>query len=105
MVIKAPTPAEYAEAVARGMALLDEKRPGWIDRIDLDTLVMHDPRHCVVGQEFRDDIEDDEVYTDGLIALGIGTPGGEEKFGFDGWDCDALEAEWRRAITERRSAG
>lgn len=43
------TPWPY-DAVARGMALLDEKVPGWRKRIDLSTLDLSDPSFCIAGQ-------------------------------------------------------
>ena len=43
------TPWPY-DAVARGVALLDEKVPGWRERIALGRLNMDDPVRCIVGQ-------------------------------------------------------
>ena len=37
-------------AVKRGRALLDEKRPGWRERIDEKTLNMAEGEHCILGQ-------------------------------------------------------
>lgn len=42
------------ERVAAGAAWLDRARPGWPVRIDLITLDVRDPEHCVLGQEFDD---------------------------------------------------
>lgn len=39
-----------AERVEAGARWLDENRPGWVDRIDLDTLDLGDPCRCVLGQ-------------------------------------------------------
>ncbi|MDG4784395.1 hypothetical protein O7626_39485 [Micromonospora sp. WMMD1102] len=39
-----------AARVQRGARWLDENRPGWVGDIDLITLDVHDPEHCVVGQ-------------------------------------------------------
>lgn len=36
--------------VARGAAHLDKVRPGWFNRIDVGTLTLRDPCHCIVGQ-------------------------------------------------------
>jgi hypothetical protein len=60
--------------VARGAALLDEKRPGWERRIDLGTLTLHDPCGCIVGQLCGTGI----WFGEGLEMLGIdeGTPYG-----------------------------
>jgi len=103
MTLIIPAADKYPKFVARGMALLDEQRPGWLDRIDLATLAMHDPCHCIVGQEFGDGVSnDDGIYGDGLEALGVADD--PDGYGFDAWDQDALGTEWRRAITERRAA-
>lgn len=40
----------YTEEAARGAALLDEKNPGWADRIDLSALSMGNPDRCILGQ-------------------------------------------------------
>lgn len=36
--------------VTRGAAYLDELRPGWYNKINVETLTIHDCRECVVGQ-------------------------------------------------------
>jgi hypothetical protein len=40
------------DAVARGVALLDEKVPGWRERIKLGELALQDCRRCVLGQVY-----------------------------------------------------
>ena len=45
---------EINDAVARGAALLDEKAPGWIDKIDLSTLNIASDRLCILGQVYED---------------------------------------------------
>ena len=98
----------FTERVAKGAALLDEKRPGWVDRIDLDTLDIDNCEDCVLGQAFEAEVHDDENcgYTDGLEALGIPSGRPEEDFGFDAHRADqaSLTAEWKRVITARREA-
>lgn len=44
----------YTARVARGAALLDATRPGWIDAIDLDTLDLHNAEFCILGQVYSD---------------------------------------------------
>jgi hypothetical protein len=46
------TVAEARSRVAKGAALLDDKRPGWADRIDLASLDMGCCSQCVLGQVF-----------------------------------------------------
>jgi hypothetical protein len=57
------TPWPY-DAVARGAALLDEKVPGWRERIDVEKLYMEQPLHCIVGQACGG-------YMGGMHALGL----------------------------------
>src|SRR6266567_688106 len=42
------------EEARRGVALLNERRPGWEDRINLNILDMTCGNFCVLGQEFGD---------------------------------------------------
>lgn len=41
---------EINDRVARGAALLDEKRPGWLGEISLDRLAMLSGTECALGQ-------------------------------------------------------
>lgn len=95
-----------AERVAAGAAWLDEHRPGWDQRIDLETLDLGDPCHCVLGQEYGN-------YGDSPEEIRWERrPAGEDVwvaplFGFHEWNernYDVLTAEWRRLIEERRAA-
>jgi len=45
----------YAEAVAKGAALLDEKRPGWEFEVDWRMFDIRRTTYCVLGQLFGDD--------------------------------------------------
>lgn len=48
------TPWQLAAArVARGAALLDEKRPGWAGEIDVGKLDVAECRRCMLGQLFN----------------------------------------------------
>ena len=44
------TSADARERVQRGAALLDEKRPGWADKINIATLRMSSECACILGQ-------------------------------------------------------
>lgn len=44
------TTAEARERVARGATLLDAKRPGWADKIDITRLRMSSKCTCILGQ-------------------------------------------------------
>jgi len=43
-------PANYADRVARGAALLDRERPGWAAEIAIDELAMASCNDCILGQ-------------------------------------------------------
>jgi hypothetical protein len=40
----------YEAQIAKGMALLNAKRPAWRKKVNPDTLDMLDPSDCVLGQ-------------------------------------------------------
>lgn len=40
------------ERAAAGAALLDERLPGWADKVNLDTLEMWSPSSCVLAQAY-----------------------------------------------------
>lgn len=100
--------ASIEERVTAGAAWLDEHRPGWWQRIDLETLDLGDPCKCVLGQEYGDfGVAPAEV-------AGASEPA--VAFGFDvhsSWfgrvrteadveaECAALTAEWRWLIEQR----
>jgi hypothetical protein len=52
MDVMEATPEELRSIVADGAALLGRWRIGWIDRVDIDRLVMVDGYNCVAGQVF-----------------------------------------------------
>lgn len=43
-----------SDEVRAGARLLDEKAPGWYNRVDTSRLNLADPRDCVVGQVFSE---------------------------------------------------
>lgn len=94
-----------AGCVARGAALLDEKLPGWAERIDLATLELSSCYRCVLGQLFaRHPLPTENAFSPyglGVVALALA----DERpswYGFDGKDADSLNVEWRRVIIKRR---
>lgn len=90
------------ERVARGAAYLDATENDWPDRIDLDRLNLAVGVDCIWGQLV------------GGYWLRPKAVVDAESFGFnpdyrlpdEKWveAVDALTAEWRRVITERRAA-
>jgi hypothetical protein len=99
-----------AERVAKGAALLDEKVPGWDQRIDLEILAMRGTCECVLGQLFEPTPEGADGYWVGLDRLAISRLGAAHAAEY-GFACEtseiesyvALGAEWRRLIGARRT--
>jgi len=92
------------KTVERGAALLDERLPGWEDRIDLDKLDLSSTCNCVVGQLYRPTPRSHLGYTEGLYTLEIKNP---SRFGFERWPTSRysrLTEAWRRLIELRRGA-
>jgi hypothetical protein len=102
-----------AERVAAGAAFLDEHDPGWwredfAHPIDVDRLWLGDCERCIFGQ-----LRDDYNYgLDWMYGLDIDADSAELGFMFtwssdNTWteddDIDALTAEWKRVILERRA--
>lgn len=95
--------------VAKGVALLDEKKPGWVGLINLADLQLCSSEHCVLGQTYGD-------YWNGLRELGFydedmnvirvddadyGFDAYEQKYG-RGPEFSALQAEWVRVLAVLR---
>jgi hypothetical protein len=116
------------EAVARGVALLDEHMPGWELKIDVGTLDMGDCDVCVLGQlvgEYTEGLHQLGIYDrwfapeEGVVTALYSEEAGyfEEAvpactwYGFEGaWshlerNYAALEQEWARVIKKRLDRG
>ena len=80
--------------VAQGVALLDRVAPGWVDRINVDTLDVSHGGRCVLGQLYG-------LYTDGLGKLGLTTQQAADH-GFQTTVIDGPDdlVAWLKAITE-----
>jgi len=94
---------KYEARVARGVALLDERLPGWRDRIDLKKLRLDNACFCVLGQLYAGTTTLYGYFT-GIHALRIvgdrraGTCG-FTLFGDEDDRCwKELEDEWKRQI-------
>jgi hypothetical protein len=101
--------------VARGVALLDEKRPGWRTQVNPDTLDMASDFNCVLGQLYG-------RYSDGWRPLDLTSGVQATRYGFDAvpdgagyrlnWlgrsrsELNALTEAWRAYLggTHRRTA-
>ena len=90
---------DVATRVAKGVALLDEQKPGWVGQVDLIKLDIRDPERCILGQTC-------EGFNAGLDELDVEYAC---EYGFDCWvedevedeleDFYALTQEWKRVIT------
>lgn len=98
-----------AERVERGAQLLDEKRPGWWQEIDLRRLDIDSPCNCIAGQLGG------STGAGGYLAVirSLDLTGTEEvRCGFEAdddydWLADeyaALTDAWRTLILARRAA-
>ncbi len=111
------TLSDIPERVARGVALLDEKQPGWEALITLGHLDIGECENCVLGQVYRDKgpgsltpfeagaIDLIGAYEYGfwnnapaLVLHGFSAGAGED-IAFD-----VLTSEWKRVIQERCAA-
>lgn len=113
----------YEERVARGIALLDEKVPGWVEHIDLEKLDIMGGSQCVTAQVagWKTDTFD---FRDGMDLLGLWTNedngGSYTSHGFnaeadwardlpEGYDQSAAYVEltriWKRVISARQQDG
>lgn len=85
---------DYPARVAEGAALLDEKKPGWERRLDLEILDIRDGQRCITAQlsGMRNGVHS---WADGMKALGL-TPGDGGTYvshGFNAESGDAYEDE------------
>ena len=96
------------ERVAAGAALLDEHKPGWWQHTDLGRLNIGSSCDCMFGQTFGG-------YLKGLTLFHeewhVGAPDSDYGFFWYGRadddrenEIEALNAEWRRVIEQRRAA-
>lgn len=94
-----------AERVAKGAAFLDERTPGWWQRIDLSSLDMDDADQCVFGQVCGPYHESAiEIFGNNWgapAAHGFNAEGGERTYAEWAFEIAELDAEWRRAIAAR----
>lgn len=101
---------DVAARVARGVALLDEKVPGWVNKVDVEQLNVSNGTTCVLGQLYGE-------YNFGRAKLGLDEVQAAE-YGFQlrfpkgngladlftilvaafGDEYPALTKEWQRVI-------
>lgn len=102
-----------AERVAAGIKLLDEKVPGWRDKVIISELNMSSSVYCILGQVFRRG-DDDNTWENGFGrgCKFLGLRGcsccvdefelASADYGFNvhlGEDFDPLQDEWERQLS------
>lgn len=96
------------DAVARGAAILDQRIPGWVDKVSLDNLQISSCRSCVLGQlggneegsysemlDYLTDADDDSEWPE---INGFDTD-------YDEYSYEDLTASWKALIEQRRAEG
>lgn len=101
------------ERVAAGAAWLDQREPGWPERIDLDRLDLRSSGRDILGQLATGQLDEEAGarigrWTAILLHFGL-TSGTAAEFGFvrRDWEDEAYEAltaEWKRVIAGRWGA-
>lgn len=102
---------EIEARVARGAALLDEKEPGWWEKIRIEELALSSCYRCVIGQ-LLGNREGSVGFVRGVHKLGISDDYWD--FGFAAYCYSgptdesapywaALTAAWKRLIESRRN--
>lgn len=97
--------------VARGAALLDEKLPGWVDRINLDKLDLTCGCHCILGQTWDGNgdvgeeywLHAERLFDDDSDLFVAPADHGFNAHDGEGEEYAALAIEWRRLILARRA--
>lgn len=81
------------ERAAAGATMLDERVPGWHDKIDLTTIEIVSGTRCILGQLYG-------TYGIGLKELSLNE---SYRFGFTA-GSDDLNQAWRDEVARRRFA-
>lgn len=99
-----------ASRVTRGVALLDEKLPGWDAYINTDILDMASFQDDVLNQLWKRVVTTPQVHVVDEVATELAKDGGDHSpamrhHGFSsdrGINYVALTAEWKRVVLARR---
>lgn len=102
-------PSEYQSRVDKGCALLNERLPGWEDKIDLEKLNLSSGCDCVLGQlsiDLAGKIAGSYGLAREVLFPGVAPLGPCIEHGFDVREgpgyYDALTECWRKTILSRR---
>jgi hypothetical protein len=95
-----------AERVAAGAAWLDEHKPGWWQRTDLDRLDVASERHCPLAQEYGTYYRAPVMTHDQARTLGFDCSLAAAELGAMAEDFEFAELTetWRALIEDRRGA-
>jgi hypothetical protein len=91
----------YTERIARGAAFLDEKQPGWRERIDLGELDLNSSECCILGQLFPG-----SYFSTLSVLFGDDKQSTAMAYGFESRlsaEGSQLTAEWREYIESTRA--
>lgn len=100
---------EFKDHVSAGVTLLEEKFPGWENRIDLEMLSMNSFQDCILGQLYSGyysgtyllDLTDEEAARYGFYP-------GDSWYDSRGKDENGTSAEitdyWKSVILQKRAA-
>lgn len=99
---------DLQQRVSRGAKLLDEKMPGWFEKIDLGKLCMSDGTVCVLGQLWGKGKPG--MFGRAIADLGLNRIGGvsaAERHGFCAKDEDypQLDQLWMAEVKARYDRG
>lgn len=87
----------FSEQIAKGVAWLDENRPGWFNEIDLHTFDMKNSSSCCLGQTGGYDMVYNQHGMEFMIINGFNLPYGT----WSQWDI--LTHEWKDIILARKN--
>jgi hypothetical protein len=95
------------ERVEAGAAWLDVHEPGWLEKIDLDTLFLGSACDCILGQLATGTVPFGGEWRDIARSAGIESFSEDYDLGFntEEWDdYEGLTLEWTALIKARRAS-
>jgi hypothetical protein len=95
------TAAEVRARVAKGAALLDQERPGWVEQVNAELLFLGSCTRCILGQLLGHYFHYDRLglTNDTARAHGFNISLQDDEDVFVGFD--KLQVAWLEAIAER----
>jgi len=87
---------DFKPMVAKGAELLDERRPGWAEDIDLELLDMTSGWHCVLGQLYGDYYDGLEHMDPDLRYRITDFSGRDHGFTLNMWGTNDDDEDWYR---------